>query len=306
MEGKEVGKASFLGLGAMGWWMCKHLVAAGYEVTAWNRTAGKTEELRQAVAVDDTGGGGSLSVASTAKEAICASPYVLMMLFDAEATRQVLNTLDSADYEGRTFVVHSTISPEDSQQLHDLVQSNGGIYMECPVLGNNKVAKAAKLQVMAACDHEESFQQCKPLLAPFGTPKYVGTVPQATTMKLALNNVLLANLTGFATSFGLVERAGVNKDLFMEVLNNGPFSIGYHNVWRYKFENRDYSDFTFSVEGGRKDSSLVLEQVKKWGLDPSYAEGALKFLDRAVEEYGLGPCDLSSVYDCANPRSAPK
>jgi len=37
-------KCSFIGLGVMGYPMAGHLVAAGHEVTVWNRTSAKAQK----------------------------------------------------------------------------------------------------------------------------------------------------------------------------------------------------------------------------------------------------------------------
>ena len=41
-------RVGFIGLGIMGGPMAANLLAAGYELTAWNRTAAKTEPLAAA------------------------------------------------------------------------------------------------------------------------------------------------------------------------------------------------------------------------------------------------------------------
>ena len=73
-------KIGFLGLGHMGSPMALRLLAAGHEVTVWNRTRARTEALAAAGA----------TLAATAAEAVRDAEAVLTTLFDDAAHERVL------------------------------------------------------------------------------------------------------------------------------------------------------------------------------------------------------------------------
>ena len=75
-----MGKVGFLGIGTMGSRMSARLLAAGHEVTVWNRTVEKTVPLREKGA----------TVAATPAEAASGKDIVLANLTDGAALRSVL------------------------------------------------------------------------------------------------------------------------------------------------------------------------------------------------------------------------
>lgn len=147
-----------------------------------------------------------------------------------------------------------TISPEKSQEFHRIITEKKGEWVESPVLGNQLVAEAGKLQVshnlydfgltrkVCVGATREQFDKLSPMLSCLGTPRYVGEVGKATTMKLGmvfdfphsrrqgLNYILGANVVAFSNAFGLMEQAGVDLDMFTTVLSNGPLNLagGYY------------------------------------------------------------------------------
>jgi 3-hydroxyisobutyrate dehydrogenase-like beta-hydroxyacid dehydrogenase len=74
-------RIAFLGLGIMGNPMAKRLLAAGYPLTVWNRTASRAEPL-QAEGAD---------VAASPAEAVRDADVVITMLADPTAVREVID-----------------------------------------------------------------------------------------------------------------------------------------------------------------------------------------------------------------------
>src|SRR6266481_302363 len=97
-------KVSVIGTGLMGTAVAEALLKAGYQVTIFNRTREKTEPLskRGAVVVD-----------STAK-ALLAADFIIMVLFDAASTRQVLMSDDARGaLQGRALINIAATTPEE-------------------------------------------------------------------------------------------------------------------------------------------------------------------------------------------------
>ena len=94
-------KIAFLGLGKMGAPMARRLIAAGNDVTVWNRTSNRGPALEGA------------QVASSPAEAVRTAEAVLTMLFDDAANEQVLFGPEGAIQAiepGALHISHSTIS----------------------------------------------------------------------------------------------------------------------------------------------------------------------------------------------------
>src|SRR5580700_6231425 len=96
-------KIGFLGLGNMGTPMALRLLAAGHELSVWNRSEGRTKPLIHEGAI----------AAATPAEAELGADAVITMLFDDAAHEQVLfgpNGLVDALSPGALHIACSTIS----------------------------------------------------------------------------------------------------------------------------------------------------------------------------------------------------
>src|SRR5579871_1522466 len=96
-------RVGFLGLGKMGTPMALRLIAAGHELSVWNRSEGRTKPLIHEGAI----------AAGTPAEAELGADAVITMLSDDEAYEQVVfgpNGLGEALSRGGLHISCSTIS----------------------------------------------------------------------------------------------------------------------------------------------------------------------------------------------------
>eukprot|EP01127_Copromyxa_protea_P020946 TRINITY_DN7079_c0_g1_i1.p1 TRINITY_DN7079_c0_g1~~TRINITY_DN7079_c0_g1_i1.p1 ORF type:complete len:200 (-),score=51.76 TRINITY_DN7079_c0_g1_i1:20-619(-) len=194
-----------------------------------------------------------------------------------------------------------TISPEKSKEFFCVVTGMDGEWVESPVLGNQLVAEQGKLQVCVGGSREQ-FEKLSPVLSSFGTPRYVGGVGKASTMKLGLNYILGANIVTFSNAYGLMEQAGVDLDMFTTVLSNGPLNLagGYYPVWSEKMKKREYDPVMFPTNGIKKDVTMATQQMKAHGINTAAADGILSIINDAAVNHGTGEVDFSSVYESSN------
>src|ERR1017187_6580673 len=126
-------KIAFLGLGKMGSHMARRLLAAGHEVTVWNRTREKAEALVSQGA----------AVAAKPADAVASADAVLTMLFDDEAHEEVLfgSGAIGALEPGALHISLSTISVALSERLTAEHARRGHAYVGAPVFGRPNVAE---------------------------------------------------------------------------------------------------------------------------------------------------------------------
>src|ERR1700728_2243742 len=97
-------KVSVIGTGLMGSAVTEALLKAGYQVTIFNRTRKKTEPLHKLGAV----------VVDSAAKALLAADHIIMVLFDAASTREVLMSDDArAALKGRALINIAATTPDE-------------------------------------------------------------------------------------------------------------------------------------------------------------------------------------------------
>src|SRR5215470_6084882 len=136
-------KIAFHGLGNMGSHMARNLLRAKHDVTVWNRTPSKAEELRA----------DNAKVARSVAEATQAAEIAVTMLADDHAVAgAVLEPGGIAEHlaPGGVHISMSTIGVDLSKQLAAEHAKRGQHYVSAPVFGRPEAAAAAKLFVVAA------------------------------------------------------------------------------------------------------------------------------------------------------------
>ena len=280
-----------VGAGLMGRPMAERLHAAGHRVTAYNRTRKKIADLTQA----------GIAVAERPEDAVRAASCVILMLADAQAIRAVLLAAPArTELAGRTVIQMGTIGPRESQALQQEVRAAGGDYLEAPVLGSITEAKAGRLIVMVGASPDQ-FARWADLLRILGpAPRLIGAVGQAAALKLALNQLIAAELAAFALSLGLVQRAGVPVEAFMAILRESALYAPTFKKKLPRLLKRDYANPNFPTKHMLKDARLVLQEAAAIGLDVSGFEGVTTLLQKAIAQ-GLAEGDYSALYDAVNP-----
>jgi 3-hydroxyisobutyrate dehydrogenase len=284
----------FIGLGVMGLPMALNLARAGTELVVWNRSPDRSDRLRAAGA----------SVASDPAEVFDRARVVILMLAGDKVIDEVLarGTPDFAGrVAGRTVVHMGTTSPDYSNDLGAAIRAAGGGYVEAPVSGSRRPAEAGELVAMVAGE-EADVAAVRPLLAPMCRETFVcGPVPQALTMKLAVNIFLIATVTGLAESFHFADRHGLDPELLRSVLDAGQMASSISRVKTAKLANRDF-EIQAGIADVLKNNELVLEAARSAG-------SAVPLLDVCRDLYaetlalGHGSDDMAAVIHAIEARS---
>ena len=176
-------RIGFAGLGRMGTLMARNLVAAGHDVTVWNRSA---EPVRRFC--EETGASGAVTPRKLAEEV----EVVVTMLADDAASKAVHmgdDGLFRARNGARIFVEMGTMSPAHIMTLAAAVP-DGAMVVDAPVSGATQAAAEAQLLIMAGC----SRAQAKPLMPLFDAMGRqvicLGSLGSGSVMKLAINSMI--------------------------------------------------------------------------------------------------------------------
>lgn len=287
----NIGNIGWIGTGLMGLPMANKLLEADLSVMVYNRTAEKVQPLAEKGA----------KVAASPQEVFSHCDCIFLMLTDANAIGEILFSASTrSQLSGRTIISMSTIAPRESQAIAAEVISLGGEYMEAPVLGSIPEAKTGQLIVMVGST-EAQFQKWLMLLKNFSPePKLIGPVGAAMTLKLALNQ-LIANLTtGFALSLGLIQKQGVNIEVFMEILRESALYAPTFDKKLQRMIDRNFANPNFPTKHLLKDTNLILKEAQALGLNARSLAGVKEILEIAMTE-NLGDEDYSALFNVVNP-----
>jgi 3-hydroxyisobutyrate dehydrogenase len=208
-------KVTFLGLGAMGSRMAANLIAAGFELTVWNRTGSAAEVLKAAGA----------RAAVNPREAAEGADVVIAMLTDDAVSLSVwtdeANGALAGMKAGAIAVEMSTVTPAWIAELSIAAGEVGIALVDAPVSGSLPQAEGRQLVVMAG-GAAESVESVRPVLAAMGSVHRVGGSGQGAVLKLAVNALLGIQIAGWAELMVLLKKNGMDIGAALNLLTTMP------------------------------------------------------------------------------------
>jgi 3-hydroxyisobutyrate dehydrogenase-like beta-hydroxyacid dehydrogenase len=275
-----------VGLGKMGEPIARRLLAAGHDLTVWNRTPRRADHLVEQGARQ----------AASPRELWEHADVAITMISDDAALRAV--TLGDAGLlggapGGGVLVDMSTVSVAASRQVAEAAAAAGVAYLRAPVTGNPSVVEAGNLGIIVSGD-EAAFGRLDPLFHDIGPNVfYLGPAEEARVMKLALQVFVAGTAELLAEALVLGEANGLDRARMLEVL--GASAVGSPFV-KYKtaaLVADDYSS-TFTSRAMFKDLSLILECAAAAGV-PLPVSALLQQLVLACISTGRGDDDFIAL-----------
>jgi 3-hydroxyisobutyrate dehydrogenase-like beta-hydroxyacid dehydrogenase len=276
-------KLAFLGLGLMGAPMARRLLAAGHDVTVWNRTPAKAEPL---VAEGAHQG-------STPAEAGRGVEAAVSMLADPDALEAVLfgpDGLAEALHEGATLIDMSTVGTEAARRVAERLPV-GVTMLDAPVLGTLPHAEEGKLKIFVGGE-PDVFERWRPVLEVMGSPTLLGPLGSGASMKLVVNSTLGAVVSAIGEALALADALELDERAALDVLADSVIGAGLSRA-RPSIESGTYPP-RFKLALARKDLGLVTDAARRAGLELRVASAARDWLQSAVDE-GLGELDYTAV-----------
>jgi 3-hydroxyisobutyrate dehydrogenase-like beta-hydroxyacid dehydrogenase len=248
-------KVGFIGLGRMGSAMAANLLAAGHDLTVYNRTEAKAEPLVKRGA----------HFAKTPGHA-ARGEAVITMLADDHAVDEVVfghNGLLAALAPGAVHISMSTISVAESERLVATHRDKRQEFVSAPVFGRPEAAAAAKLFVVPA-GGPKPVAACQPLFDAIGQRTFpIGDEPpMANLVKLSGNFLIASVIEALGEAFALVSKAGVDRGQYLDILVNTLFGAPVYKTYGKLIAEEHYSPAGFKAELGYKDVSLALSAAQ--------------------------------------------
>jgi 3-hydroxyisobutyrate dehydrogenase len=271
-----------LGLGAMGRAIAARLLEAGNELSVWNRTPGRDEQLVVA---------GARRAGSPA-DAVRNAEVVITMVTDPPALEHVLFGTDgaaSAIPREATLIDMSTVGPTAIASVVERVAPVA--VLDSPVLGSVPSVESGTLVILVGGDRAV-FDRHNELLSLLGTPIYVGPSGSGAWLKLVNNAAGTAALVAVGELLALTDRAAIDPDVALDSLAAGPLASLIER-WRPRLTGEDHASY-FRLALARKDLELALDEAERHGIELTVARAAADRGDEAIEA-GLGDEDFGAV-----------
>lgn len=269
--------------GRMGFAMAKRLLAAGCDVTVYNRTRAKVEPLA-ALGAKIADSPRALADRDIVFSTVSASPDLVAVTTGPEGL------LGGAQVP-KLFVDCSSVSEEASAEVRAACERLGTAMLAAPVSGNAKVVEAGKLTIVAS-GPRAAFDTAKPYLEALGQgATYVGEGELARMVKICHNLLLGIVAQGLAEITVLAEKGGVPRHAFLEFMNNSVMGSQFSRYKTPALVNLDWKP-TFTPVLLRKDLDLGLKAADALGVTLPLTQRARDQVDAAVQA-GHTECDFA-------------
>jgi 3-hydroxyisobutyrate dehydrogenase-like beta-hydroxyacid dehydrogenase len=238
----------------MGSAMAARLVRGGFEVTVWNRTASRADELVAAGA----------KRATTIAEAARADVVITMVADDGALETVVVDgQLMELLRRGAIHVSMSTVSVALAERLTALHAEHGTSFVSAPVFGRPEAAADGKLFIVAA-GPAEAVDICQPLFDAIGQRTFrFGDRPQAANVvKLGGNFLIASVIESLGEVLALARKSGIDPRQLVDLLTSTLFTAPAYQTYGGLIANRQYRPAGFRLPLGLKDVSLVLDAAR--------------------------------------------
>jgi 3-hydroxyisobutyrate dehydrogenase len=214
-------RVAFLGLGAIGAPMARHLASSpAFPTTLWNRTAAKAEALARSTT--PAAGAEPTRVASSPADAARGARFVVLCL---PSSREVESLLDGpqgllAGLERGALVIDCTSGdPATSRRIAARLADLDVAFIDAPVSGGVAGAEKGTLAVMCGGEARD-VERARPVLETFGGKiVHCGPVGAGDALKSVNNAFLAVHIWAAAEGLAALEKAGVRADVALDVIN---------------------------------------------------------------------------------------
>ena len=266
-----------VGVGLMGHGIASNIVKHGHPLSVLEHPGNQPLDALKAAGV---------KTFATASELAAAVDVVILCVTGTPQVEAVLLG-DTGVLKGMrpgTVVIDcSTALPDSTERLAKIVADAGGRFMDAAMTRTPKEAAEGRLNLLVGGD-AELFRDCRPLLACFAENiTHAGPVGAGHRMKLLHNYVSLGSVALIAEAAACAERAGVDPEVFIDVLVKGGGGGTALERLRPFLMNMDPNGLRFAMSNALKDLGYYTAMAEASHSARSIAEGVRQTLEGAVQ-----------------------
>ncbi|MDR0899258.1 MAG: NAD(P)-dependent oxidoreductase [Lactobacillaceae bacterium] len=270
----------FIGTGVMGTGVVNNLLAAGHQVTVYNRTKAHAQTVL------DNGA----NWADNPKAVAQVSEIVFTMVgYPKDVEEQYLgeNGLFAGTQPNQLFVDMTTSTPTLAQELARTSLEYDVEVVDAPVSGGDVGAREGTLSIMFG-GSEEAFNRLIPIFEVIGsTWQRFGDAGMGQHAKMANQIMNAGSLVGIAESLIYAKTAGLNLPQMIESIHGGTAQNRNLDIYGQRILDGDFKP-GFYAKHLLKDLRIALDEAKKMNLNLPMTELAEKLYAELSEEKNLG------------------
>jgi len=272
-------KVAFLGLGAIGAPMARHL-APQYTLSVWNRTASRATDFARE---------NNARAATSPADAVRGAAIAITCLPTSREVESLLDGEDgmlSAFDRGATLVDCTSGDPATSRRIAARLAERGVGFVDAPVSGGVSGAVKGILTIMCGGD-EATMARARPILEAFGEKIVLcGPVGAGHAVK-AINQAMLGvHIWSLAEGLVALEKAGVSTATALEVINaSSGRSDTSMNLFPERVMTRAFPR-TFRLALMDKDVRIAADFAREHGVPSPLLQLVSELLREARRELG--------------------
>ena len=279
-------RIGFVGLGIMGRGMAENLLKAGYDLTVWNRTRSKAEEVGRLGA----------KVGDTPAQAATGNDVVITMLADPPAIEDAVlgaNGVISGLEKGAILIDCSTVDPTTTAALLEATSAKGARFVDAPVAGSKDAAAKGELILMVGGE-EDTIEEVRAILEALSKKIiYAGASGSGTSLKLCFNLVVAHMAAALSQTLVLGVKSGLKPQTIIDTLMAGAIGCKFYEWKGGSILARDFTTH-FPTKLMHKDLNLALSAGNLRGV-PLPVTAAVEELFAMAKAHGEGDEDFCSV-----------
>jgi 3-hydroxyisobutyrate dehydrogenase-like beta-hydroxyacid dehydrogenase len=251
-------RVGFIGLGIMGKGMARNLLKKGFDLTVWNRTPSKMDDIVQEGA----------KAANSPADLAGQCEVVILCVSDTPDVDAVLlgeNGVIHGVQEGTLVVDCSTISPIKTREFADRLAEKGVHMLDAPISGGSEGAANGTLSIMVGGDADQ-VERAMPFLEAMGkTITHVGGNGAGQMVKLVNQILVVGGMLSLGEAFLFAQAGGLDLEKTLQAVAGGAAGSWALSNRGPQIIERDWRP-GFMIDLQQKDVRLILDAADELGV----------------------------------------
>lgn len=287
----KIKRIGFIGLGAMGYPMAKHLLNAGYKLNIAHHS-GKAESVER---VEDLVRSGA-DLVNHINEIPQDADLIISILPTGEEVKSVLYNNDFRAKVSPTSPILDMTSCEAQVliDLEDFYKERGITILDGPVSGGVKGAQAGSLTVFGSGD-KKKFEEIREVISSFSKNiYYIGKLGSGKILK-SINQMMIAiNAFGVIEGFNLASEQGIDFDIMKDIISQSSgSSYAFINYFDRLVKDEFQPGFKLSLM--KKDLKVALDSSQGGPLPVSNLVYNLLLMGETYKDLDFS--SISKIYN---------